>query len=232
MKFGFALAMLAMVLVGLPDAIAQSGPRVSYQASHELISPGSGPMTNTSWSDGRGHTRTEQVVAGRKSATIIDFNNKAIYTIQDDTKTVMRMPMSETAWRYDPEYMKKSGWQSLGNKVIDGHPCTGWQINTAGHLTQIWSGTDTECTVLSLQDGKPNMRLLSFQRMNPPAALFGIPAGYKLLEMPDYSKMTSPSGTAPGAQDWAKYMPKSGQGGMPDMSKFSPPPRSSAGDDE
>jgi hypothetical protein len=203
----FRLLPLAMLLLlsALPVR-AQGGPKVAYQATYEMTSPGQPSMTNTSWSDGRGHTRTEQVVAGRKSATIIDFNAKVMYSVVDETKSVMKIPLNESAWKYDPDYMKRTGWQSLGAKVVEGHPCTGWQINTGGHLTQIWTGTDTDCTVLSLQDGKPNMRLLSFQRTNPPAALFSIPAGYKLMDMPDVSKFTAPG--ASGGQDWSKYVPQ------------------------
>lgn len=203
MKSRYAIVFVLLALHA-STAFAQNGPKSAYQATFEIYATGAGTMTNTQWSDGRGHTRTDQVVAGRKNATIMDFPKRVAYSLQEDTKTAMRLPMNETAYRQDPDYMKKQGWQSLGSKVIEGHPCNGWQLVTDGHTTQVWTGTDTDCTVLTLQDGKPVMKLLSYQRTNPPAALFTVPANYKVLEIPT-GVGTSPGAT--GSQDWKKYLP-------------------------
>ncbi len=230
MKSCFALVLLGFWLLATQSVFAEGGPKVAYQATFEFNAPGSGRMTNTSWSDGRGHTRTEQTVAGRKSATIVDFTNKQILSLQQETKTAIRLPMSETAWRQDPEYMKRQNWQLLGAKVIEGHPCTGYQITTDGHTTQVWTGTDTDCTVLTLQDGKPQMKLLSFQRMNPPSSLFALPAGYKMLEMPDMTKTVTTPGGAGAGQDWTKYLPK-GTPGAGDSSNSSGLNKQSSTDD-
>lgn len=222
-SFASVLVVLGIAASLAVSAGAQNGPKIPFQATFEHTQAGT-VTRQTTYSDGRGHMRSEYTGQnGTVTASIMDFPAKCMYSINDPLKTVMKMPL-DSKWRTDDDYMTKMKAQKLAPRVIDGHPCTGWQYNTDGHVTQIWTGTDTDCTVLMTTDNAPTMRLKTFARTNPPAQLFAVPAGYKVQDMSAFmQQMKSGSFNYTGGQG-------AGGAGVPDMSKYRPPTASNSDD--
>lgn len=169
------LSIAALSFIAAPALAAPAYPDKAYEATVDNVG------TNTSshtYNDGKGHMRSETVVAGVKRASILDFLNKVMYSIDDQNKTIMKMPFNGR-----PEDDTTANWQSIGNKVIDGHPCTGKRGTTNGTTTEVWTGTDTGCSVLVTSNGKPVSKLISYKGGPVNPALFQLPAGYKTTDM-------------------------------------------------
>lgn len=176
-------ALLALFMT-LPAIAAPSYPDKAYEAVSENL----GPMNTTtkSWSDGKGHLRSETTVAGITRPTIIDFINKISYSIDNQNKTVMKMPFNGSAETSNDPNTK---WEDLGSKVIDGHPCTGKRGKMKdGSTVETWTGNDTGCAVLVSSNGKPVMKLKSWKATAPNPSLFAIPAGYKTTDLASMMK--------------------------------------------
>jgi hypothetical protein len=107
----------------------------------------------------------------------------------DAQKTVykMRMPAQQGNIMTD-EAAKKLQAKSLGNKVIDGHPCKGWLYSSTNNTsTETWLATDLEAAVKSITktpQGTTTMTLKSVSMKTPDASVFAIPTGYKVVQSP------------------------------------------------
>jgi len=130
------------------------------------------------WSDGKGHTRAETTVRGVKYASITDFKNKISYSINEATKTVTKVPLLGTPGE-DPS----AHWVACGEKIIDGHHCKGRRGTRGGAVMEVWTGDDTDCTVLATSDGTPVHKLKSWKKANPAASMFEVPQGYRVVDM-------------------------------------------------
>ncbi|MBX9686853.1 MAG: DUF4412 domain-containing protein [Candidatus Obscuribacterales bacterium] len=173
------LAVAALALAN--SAGAANYPSKAYEATIENVSSGSSSHT---WSDGKGKMRSETMLAGVKRVSILDFNAKMMYSIDDQQKSITKMPLSEPVDQ-DPQ----TQWQEIGSKVVEGHPCTGKRGKSKdGSLTEVWTGTDTGCSVLVSSNGKTIMKLKSWSAIQPNPSLFSLPAGYKTIDMGEMMK--------------------------------------------
>ena len=183
-------ALAALLLAGFVSSVAAyaapSGYVRAYDAVYELSSPaGKGSMHQMS--DGKGHLRTETVQGGQKIVSILDFPGKVAITLIDAQKMIMKQPMTPAqADTADLDKQKKTS-KEIGSKVIDSHPCHGYESKTGSIVSQIWIGDDIQNLVRSessTPQGKSSMTLKSYSKNAPAADLLAVPAGYKELKMP------------------------------------------------
>jgi hypothetical protein len=154
---------------------AHAAPKAYESVTENLQSNSSTHM----WSDGNGKIRSESNINGVNHVSIMDLNSKVMYSISDQTKTIMKMPLKNPPGQPDPS----AQWQEIGTKVIDGHPCHGKRATMNGAAIELWTGDDTNCTVLMTNNGKPVQKLKSWSATVPNASMFNLPSGYKTVDM-------------------------------------------------
>jgi hypothetical protein len=169
-------------------ALAVDYPTKAFDLTYAMTTP-TGASQMRMASDGKGKVLTQQTVANMKITSVADYPGKVMYSIMDAQKTVykMRMPAQQGNIMTD-EAAKKLQAKSLGNKVIDGHPCKGWLYSSTNNTsTETWLATDLEAAVKSITktpQGTTTMTLKSVSMKTPDASVFAIPAGYKVVQSP------------------------------------------------
>lgn len=181
MQLAVIIGILSLSLV---PALAQLPPERPFDAVYQTLTDPSQAMQTRVICDGRGHTRSESTISGQKYISVMDSAKRVCYALNAQLKTATKVPF-DTAAYHDPAYAKSQ--KPIGVKVVDGHHCHGWQMNSDGHQTQSWIADDIGCTVLVTVDNKPLMRLVKYQPYVPNPSLFSIPSDYKIVEMPTYS---------------------------------------------
>lgn len=165
---------------------AANWPTKAYDLTYSMTTPtGSSQMRMVS--DGKGKVLTQSEMANMKVTSIADYQAKVAYSIMDAQKMVYKMRLKEEGSVQTDEGAKKLGAKSLGMKVIDGHPCKGWQYAANGVTTETWIATDLEAAVKSTTktpQGTTSMVLKTVSIKSPDPKLFAIPAGYKVMEAP------------------------------------------------
>ncbi len=182
MKRSFILGAL-LTVVSVPAATAQVGPHVAFDATYKLSQGGTMHMM----SDGNGHIRTEMGAQAHNAINIVDYQNRTITVLMPERKTGMQMPMgAEHETVADEQSARSHNATPLGAKVVDGHPCHGWQYSSPRGTTQVWIGDDIHFMVHT-ETTTPNhvstLDLKEFSSAAPPAAAFAIPADYKIMSM-------------------------------------------------
>lgn len=182
-----SLALLLTTALAADFAQAQEGPKTSFEATYTSIGP-AGPSTVRIISDGHGHTRTETTTNGSKYVSINDFNSKSCVTLIDQQKMAMKTPLKSAQDVHDAETARKCKARSIGTKVINGHPCHGWECTADGGKIEVWTGDDINYMVKSessTAQGKVTMDLKSWSP-NPTIREdhFKVPAGYRIMDVP------------------------------------------------
>ena len=180
-----AVASAAMFLSVLP-ANALDFPKKAYDATYNYSAP-TGTHTMRMVSDGKGKMRTETNTGGMKVVVITDYlKEKSTTLLENQKKYMVQSIAGQPGSVYDDTTAKKNKAESLGTKVVNGHPSKGWKYNVSGSNTEVWIGNDTQCVVQSVTDskvGKMTMKLTSYKAGAPAAAAFEIPSGYTELSM-------------------------------------------------
>ncbi len=169
------------------QSLAQHWSKKPFEASYDVQSA-AGKTSMRMVNDGQGHMRNEMSTAAGKMISIIDVPNKVMYSVMESQRMVTKMPYKDSGTGVtDEQSAKAANAKELGAKVIDGHPCHGWQTVSSGATTESWTGDDIGCVVLSTTKG-PNytsgMKLLKYSAAKPNASEFVVPSGYKVMEMP------------------------------------------------
>lgn len=162
-------------------ALAETNPYAKpYDATYDHFSDaGTSSMRLTS--DGQGRLRAEATNQGRSVVSITDWNSKSTYTIDDANRLVSKMPATNAPGTPPVDESKRT---SLGDRVVDGRNCEGWQYIADGqHISQSWNDKELGCVVLMTLDGKPRMRLKTCSPTTLPAQYFTPPAGYRVADM-------------------------------------------------
>lgn len=179
--------MVAVLTISIgSQSLAQHWSKKPYDASYEVQSS-AGKNSLRMVTDGQGRVRNEMSTAAGKMTTIIDAPAKVMYSVMESQRMVTKMPYKEQPAVTDEQSAKAANAESLGAKVIDGHPCHGWQTVNKDSTTESWTGDDIGCVVLSTTNGpgySSTMRLLKYSAAKPSASDFAVPAGYKVMEMP------------------------------------------------
>jgi len=168
------------------QSLAQHWPKKPYDASYEVVS-NAGRSSLRMVTDGQGRTRNEMTTTAGKMTSIIDAPAKVMYSIMESQRMVTKMPYTETNSVSDEQSAKAANAKALGTKVIDSHPCHGWQTMNKDATTETWTGDDIGCVVLSTTKGpsySSTMRLLKYSAAKPSPSDFVVPSGYKVMEMP------------------------------------------------
>ncbi len=180
----------------IAPGMAQLPPERPYNAVYQTLADPSSSVQTYIMSDGKGHTRSESTIAGQQYVSILDSTKKVCWSLNAQTKIATKVNFDTFAY-YDPSYAKAQ--KPLGSRVVDGHPCHGWQMNSGGHSTQTWVGDDTGCAVLVTMDNKPYMRLVKHQPFVASPGLFTVPVDYKVVETPAFPTGASTSSGSSGS---------------------------------
>jgi hypothetical protein len=180
-KLCLALGLIAVSVA--PAAVAANYPTQKYDAQYELTTP-QGKTTMRMASDGAGHFMTQSTTNGFKSTSLLDYLAGTSTTLIEQGKMAMKTKLpANGGMAADEGSVKSAGGKSIGAKVVNGHPCHGYEYSAAGAKTQTWIGDDCHITVQSTTDstaGKTVMNLKSIAGA-PPADTFKVPAGYKVM---------------------------------------------------
>lgn len=147
-------------------------------------------------SDGKGHYYTERITGGSKSIELIDQPNHVTYLIDDAKHEAIKFPMdssklsaqqqnnitaaSERIAAYNATVKARS--KPLGEKMIAGHRCHGYQWTDRGTVWQRWDADDVQGYVRmeSKSPSRPGVTELKSYSTNPSEDLFRLPANYRV----------------------------------------------------
>jgi hypothetical protein len=190
--FGLAFCILCHCVILAPSALAQEFPKFSFDVTYEVDGPfGKGSLRQAS--DGKGHFLHETTAAnGKRDICLLDLANKKMTVLVPKEGVAIPTTMTErrSSLIYDEERAKQKGAKPIGAKNIDGHPCHGWEINSAGNTENIWIGDDTKYLVRSESSNKVCkvvMTLKKWSNKSPAASSFEVPNNYKITKLPDNS---------------------------------------------
>ncbi len=178
MKRKVTLLMTTLLLGVSQPALADAYDK-PYDAVYDQVTI-AGTITLRVSCDGQGHLRTESNLGGRSLVTINDMKNKWGYTIDDYRKKVSRIPLSDAPGAPPANEGQKT---SLGTRVVDGRTCEGWEFKRNGHTGQSWIDPDVGCCVVSILDGKVQMRLKTATKTALAPVYFTLPANYPVIDM-------------------------------------------------
>ena len=174
---------LGLISVLAPNAVAGNYPTQKFDAKYEIDSP-QGKIQMRMASDGAGHFMTESVTHGMKSTSLLDYLAGTSTTLIEQGKMAMKTKLpTGGAPVADESSMKSKGGKEIGAKVVNGHPCHGFESNTAGVKSQVWIGDDCHITVQSITDSPAGKQVMNLKSVAgaPPADVFKVPAGYKMM---------------------------------------------------
>lgn len=167
------------------QSLAQHWSKKAFDASYDVQSA-SGKTSLRMVTDGQGRSRQEMTTASGKVVSIIDAPNKMMYQVMESQRMVMKMPYQDSSVSItDEQSAKAANAKPLGVKVIDGHPCHGWQTVQKNATTESWIGDDIGCVVVSntkAPDYTSGMKLLKYSAAKPSPSDFVIPSGYKVMD--------------------------------------------------
>lgn len=175
-------ALFITASVFAPSAMAQenTGYNKVYDATYDYYMP-SGPTQMRLSCDGAGRIRSETVMNGRSFVSVTDANQKATFSIDDSTKAVSKMAMQNAPGIPTGNSSQRT---SLGDKMVEGRLCEGWQTTTAsGKKSEAWIDKTLGCPVLMTLDNKPQMKIRTSSANSIGPQYFAPPPGYRLVDM-------------------------------------------------
>jgi hypothetical protein len=145
--------------------------------------------------------------------TIVDPVAGFIYTILGSQREVQRVPIGKVppnVGGVPPKSLLPEGFATrgevLGTRTIEGVPATGTKTfitvppgmmgvdRSVEVVEERWESAELKLVLLSLQQnpvsGEVEYRLTNISRAEPPADLFKIPAGYKIVDVPGKTDIT------------------------------------------
>ena len=152
----------------------------AYDSTYESTIQGVGTQQIHYMSDGKGHMRTETTDSkGETSIVLMDYpQHTLISTLNiNGQKRFMKAPLPD----YQPGPWKQ-GSKELGAKVIDDHPCHGYEKTYPnGQTSQIWVDDNTNATVLTEtvgSDPKITSKMKTYVNKAPSFSM-DLPGDYK-----------------------------------------------------
>jgi hypothetical protein len=182
------LALLALSIAGSANVAALAEDmwvKKPYIATWEMKTP-QGVSTSKVYNDGQGRGRMEIVQGATKSVSLMDWPAKKVTVLIEQGKMAMVMPLKEGDYASANAASKKNKVKDLGVKMIDGRLCKGALYNFDGTMSEQWISddlkVDVESTTTNPKYGKTSRRMTSYQAVTPPASMFQIPPGYKMMQ--------------------------------------------------
>lgn len=188
----------ALFLSGVEFAVeaGETWKDKAYDATYNYSDKmGSGTMRMAADGKGRALVETKRSVNGQpmNSLLVMDANARTCISVSgaNGQKIAMKMPFQEPTDVFSNEQiMAKRKAKPIGTKVIDGHPCRGWQYSEAGVNHEDWIADDIKFLVSGTTSGgasgATNMKLKNHVFQAPPASSFVIPADAKVMDMPNF----------------------------------------------
>jgi hypothetical protein len=177
------LVLAAAAALLAPHAMAANYPTKAFDALYTVGQP-QGNSELRMASDGKGLFLTVSKASGFVSSTVVDYIKNTSTTLIEQGKIAMQTKLPPNGgYIADDNSAKQQGGKPIGNKVIGGHPCHGFEYTTPNGKSQTWIGDDVKIMVQSIsptQGGNITMTLKSVKG-SPSADDFKIPAGYKLM---------------------------------------------------
>lgn len=185
-----AIACSATLSISTTIASANDVPSFAkkpYDVTMTNTSP-TGDSTVRTSSDGKGHIRSEVETKGSKSISIMDYPAGTITSLMVAQKMMVKMPLPKQEEPVtDVESARKAHAKELGAKVINGHPCHGYETKAGDAVAQTWVGDDIHYLVHS-ETTSPKIKVVtdlkSYSPKAPESSLFDIPPGYKEMKIP------------------------------------------------
>jgi hypothetical protein len=189
-----AVALLATLLLGLAGtARAQDRPPLmptrDVEVDYTASANGRDNRLHMLFAAQGAHLRIE--AAGQSSYVLIDGRAKRMNIVMDRQHSVMAMP-------FDPEHMTSfllssaAHYKRVGSATVAGLACTEWTVDTQ-------QGTGTACvtdagvllrahaagTSPTGESGSGMIEATSVHYGPQPDSIFAVPAGYKVMSMPE-----------------------------------------------
>lgn len=171
-----------------PASTANPTPK-AYDATYETTAAGTTSAMRYIC-DANGHVRIEVSTPQGKAISLIDYPKKTMWSLVEAQKMAMKLPFNPDAGGpaiRDAQSALEHGANTLGSKVVEGHPCHGWETTIQGTRSESWVGDDINALVLAVTSGpagETTMRLKSYSAAQPEASLFTVPADYKVMDVP------------------------------------------------
>jgi hypothetical protein len=193
------LATTALVLC--PALRAQNAtPPVMFDQAYsadQLITTREGTTVNSKLFCDHGKVRTELTSQGMNIVAIILPDQQKAYTIMESQKMVMVMP-------YDPAKYKKymigtpnfnGKFEAAGSETVDGVPCNKYKVTTDDKVYDMWiDATKKQPVKMAAEDGAFVVSWKNYVAGPQDPALFQVPAGYQMMDMPSMPGMPGGAG--------------------------------------
>ncbi len=181
-----ALVVLAVLAGGSSAMAANDYPKQKYDATYTMTGP-QGASEMRMASDGAGKMMTVTKVQGNAYTSIVDYLKMTSTVLIAQSKMAMQSKLPETGkYVNETDAVKKSGGKELGSKVVAGHPCHGYSYKNSSGSTEVWIGDDVKFMVQSTTKTPAATTVMTLKSIAgaPPASVFEIPAGYKMMKTP------------------------------------------------
>jgi len=153
------VSLIAVTIAAVNSAWAADIPK-AYETRYETTMAGVGTMQNHYMSDGKGHVRMETLNPdGVTQIVLLDYPQHTLISTTDinGQKRFMKSPLPD----YEGDDDFKKGAKDLGTKVIDNHPCRGYEVTYKNGLaTDIWYDDARKCAALTESVG-PEQKTIS-----------------------------------------------------------------------
>lgn len=169
-------------------ALAQDYPTGTFDTTMDITSP-EGSHNMRMASDGKGRIRVEIDSPQGNIINIADYPGQTAYMVITAQEMAMKVPLDAKKMHIVPDegMVKRQNPTAIGTKVIDGHPCHGYQYTADGTVTEAWIGDDIHYPVETTSKGPSGvtkMHLRNYSAATPAAQLFQVPADCHLMNLP------------------------------------------------
>jgi alpha-glucosidase (family GH31 glycosyl hydrolase) len=183
---GFCLLRPAPLLAD--DALSPFGANAQFSADMITTTKEGTSITQKLYSDS-GKMRSEVTANGMNMVSIIRPDQKKVYSVMVDQKMAMEMP-------YDPEKMKQQGigatgpqgkTELIGPDTVEGIACKKYKVTSEkdNKVFFFWADAANKTPVkMMAEDGALTIVWKNYKAGPQDAALFEVPAGYQVMQMP------------------------------------------------
>jgi hypothetical protein len=213
-----------IVMTAALAAPAMSQP-VQFKANVKMKTSDGNAATGTMYFGGA-KTRTELAMDGQNVVMLADPRAKSQIILLPGEKTYMQMPIGE-----GPLSMPVLGPADGGNpctegstnsncvkgktESLNGHETVRWEYNDInGTVTRAWVSTRLRFPLRIEGDDGSSMELTGVAEGAQPASLFGVPAGYKKMEIDDFPGFSHGGGLGGGLAAAMANLPPEVQAAM------------------
>ncbi|HEY9785118.1 MAG TPA: hypothetical protein V6D17_06925 [Candidatus Obscuribacterales bacterium] len=174
---------------GITNKAAAQWVQKPIDATYE-VSSATGTIIYRCVLDGKGRQRHEMPTPRGRLITLVDLTTKSMVYIVEAQRVAMKMPCTPdprlAVW--DPKMAQnfKGKVKELGVRIIDGHPCQGWEAEANGMSVESWIATDIGALMFSTCHGAgfvSTTKLVNYSLAKPDPSNFSVPSGFKIMEM-------------------------------------------------